>query len=103
MKHRIAEFPGTDRFDLVVLNRAPVELKYNVVATGKVLYEESRAALVEFEAETLSAYFDSLPPPLAGFLNILVHEYIDIDWNEVYKNLQGLSDLETFADHVKNG
>ncbi len=61
LKHRIAGFLGTDRIDLVVLNRAPVELKYNVVTTGKVLYEESRKALVEFEARTLSSYFDSLP------------------------------------------
>ena len=61
LKHRIAEFLGTDQIDLVVLNRAPVELWYNVVATGRVLYEKSRAVLVEFEAETLSFYFDLLP------------------------------------------
>ncbi len=26
--------------------------------------------------------------PIAGFRNILIHEYLDIDWDEVYKNLQ---------------
>ena len=26
--------------------------------------------------------------PLAGFRNILVHEYLEVDWQEVYRNLQ---------------
>jgi uncharacterized protein YutE (UPF0331/DUF86 family) len=38
---------------------------------------------------------------LAGFRSILVHEYIGIDWDEVYRNLQGLSDLKEFAEYVK--
>jgi len=61
LKHRIAEFLATDQIDLVVLSRSPIELRYNVVASGRILYEKSRAVFVEFEAKTLSFYFDSLP------------------------------------------
>ncbi len=59
--HELARLLGTERVDLVVLNRANIELRYSVIATGCPLYEASRAARVEFEAQTLSLYFDYLP------------------------------------------
>ena len=40
--------------------------------------------------------------PLAGFRNILVHEYVGIDWDEVYRNLQSVDDLARFADFVRS-
>jgi uncharacterized protein YutE (UPF0331/DUF86 family) len=39
--------------------------------------------------------------PLAGFRNILVHEYLEVDWQEVYRNLQQISDLSKFAELVR--
>jgi len=39
--------------------------------------------------------------PLAGFRNVLVHEYLGIDWDQVYDNLQQLQDLEQFADAIR--
>jgi uncharacterized protein YutE (UPF0331/DUF86 family) len=36
--------------------------------------------------------------PLAGFRNILVHEYLSVDWDEVYRVLHRLEDLERFAE-----
>ena len=39
--------------------------------------------------------------PIAGFRNILVHEYPGIDWDEVYKNLQEMDDLVRFAELVR--
>ncbi|MFP3868457.1 MAG: type VII toxin-antitoxin system HepT family RNase toxin [Desulfobacteraceae bacterium] len=39
--------------------------------------------------------------PLAGFRNILVHEYIRVDWDEVYKNLQQIDHLAKFAEFVR--
>lgn len=38
--------------------------------------------------------------PIAGFRNILIHEYIDVDWNEVYKNLQNIEDFYQFMNHI---
>jgi uncharacterized protein YutE (UPF0331/DUF86 family) len=39
--------------------------------------------------------------PIAGFRNILVHEYVRIDWDEVYRNLQQLDDLHRFASLIR--
>lgn len=47
--------------DLVILNAAPVELKYAVIASGFLIYEKDKAIRVEFEGDTLSRYFDFLP------------------------------------------
>lgn len=38
--------------------------------------------------------------PIAGFRNILVHEYLRLDWGLVYQNLQRLDDLHNFREHV---
>lgn len=38
---------------------------------------------------------------IAGFRNILVHEYLDLDWDEIYANLQALDDLYVFAKRVR--
>lgn len=40
--------------------------------------------------------------PIAGFRNILVHDYLRIDHPKVYAALtQGLGDLEEFARHIQ--
>ena len=39
--------------------------------------------------------------PIAGFRSILVHEYLEIDWNEVLRHLRRLGDLYNFMEHVK--
>jgi predicted nucleotidyltransferase len=59
--HLLAKLLDTRHVDLVDLNRAPIELRYHVIGTGKLLYEATAAARVEFEAQTLSYYFDYLP------------------------------------------
>jgi uncharacterized protein YutE (UPF0331/DUF86 family) len=39
--------------------------------------------------------------PLAGLRNILIHEYVTIDWNEVYSNFRYLPDLAEFSEAVR--
>ena len=39
--------------------------------------------------------------PIAGFRNILVHDYLDINWDEVYSNLHQLTDISKFMKQVK--
>ncbi len=39
--------------------------------------------------------------PLAGFRNVLVHEYVALDWDLVYQHLARLKDFERFAGHVR--
>ena len=59
--HEISQLLGDSRVDLVILNTAPVELRYNIIAEGCRFYERDVAARVEFEANTLSFYGDMLP------------------------------------------
>jgi len=61
-----------------------------------------------YEAILRLGELGALPPefarrlaPLAGFRNILVHEYLQVDWDKVYKNLQQVDDLARFSDLVR--
>jgi predicted nucleotidyltransferase len=47
--------------DLVILNRAPIELAYAVIAQGELFYERDRAGRIEYEADVMSRYGDYLP------------------------------------------
>ncbi len=60
LAHRLTALLAVD-VDLIDLSRAPIELVYNVIASGQLLYEKDRGARVEFEAHALSRYFDALP------------------------------------------
>ena len=59
--HKLSQLLRGRPVDLVILNTAPVELRYNVIAEGRRVYEQDVAARVEFEANTLSLYGDMLP------------------------------------------
>ncbi len=39
---------------------------------------------------------------IVGFRNIIVHEYMSIDLENVFKNLQNLEDLRKFAFYINN-
>ncbi|MGQ9483235.1 type VII toxin-antitoxin system MntA family adenylyltransferase antitoxin [Chloroflexus sp.] len=49
------------RANLIVLNQAPIELAYAVIAQGTIIYQRSLAERVEYEAEVMSRYGDYLP------------------------------------------
>ena len=53
------------------------------------------------ELGVLPSEFSRKLAPIAGFRNILVHEYLGIDWNEVYSNLKKTSDLVKFAEYIR--
>jgi predicted nucleotidyltransferase len=61
LAHEFGRSLGTDRIDVVLLNRAPVELVFSVIAQGVLLYERSLAEKVEYEATVMSRYYDYLP------------------------------------------
>jgi uncharacterized protein YutE (UPF0331/DUF86 family) len=39
--------------------------------------------------------------PIAGFRNVLIHEYLAVDWDEVYDHLANLDDLLRFAALIR--
>ncbi len=53
----------TDQVDLLILNKAPLEIAYRVFAQGCILYENEnyKKERVRFQAKTFSMYFDFLP------------------------------------------
>ena len=61
LKNKLLSILDSKQVDLVILNDAPIELKYKVVATGKVIFQKNFIVKTEFEADTLSRYFDYLP------------------------------------------
>ena len=61
LAHELSMLLMSGRVDLVILNQAPVELGYGVIASGVLVYEENTVVRVEFEANTLSRYGDYLP------------------------------------------
>jgi uncharacterized protein len=61
LKNKIVNAIDDEKVDLIILNYAPIELKYHVIATGKIIFQESPVIKTEFEADTLSKYFDYLP------------------------------------------
>jgi predicted nucleotidyltransferase len=58
---QLRQLLGVGDVDLIVLNRSPIELKYRVVKTGRLVFCDSLITKVEFEARTLSQYGDYLP------------------------------------------
>ncbi len=61
LAHELGRILGTCDVDVVILNRAPIELAYAIIAQGKLVYERDRATRVEYEAGVLSLYGDYLP------------------------------------------
>ena len=60
-QHAIIQMLNTERVDIVLLDRAPVELAYHIISTGKPLYQRDLLTRVEFEARILGQYGDYLP------------------------------------------
>jgi predicted nucleotidyltransferase len=71
LKNNLLNILNTNQVDLIILNNAPIELKYNIINTGKIIYQKNSIAKVEFEADTLSQYFDYLPVLRAQKADIL--------------------------------
>jgi uncharacterized protein len=55
----LAKTLGSERFDLVVLNRAPLVLRFEVIRYGIVL-KDAPEQRVEFETEVLRQYLDTI-------------------------------------------
>jgi predicted nucleotidyltransferase len=71
LMHQLSVALGTDKVDVIVLNRAPIELAYAVIAQGTRLYERSVEDRVEYEAKVLGLYGDYLPTLRAQRADIL--------------------------------
>jgi uncharacterized protein YutE (UPF0331/DUF86 family) len=68
-------------------------------ARKPVNYYES--FLILGELNILAPDFARRLAPITGFRNILIHEYLGIDWDQVYQNLQNLEDLAIFTEQIR--
>jgi len=59
--HAIVMALNIEKVDVVLLDRAPIELAYGVVSDGRLLYARDLATRIEFEAAILNKYLDYLP------------------------------------------
>lgn len=75
-----------------------------IVKEGLKHPEEYRQAIVILgENGVLPAAFAERLAPLAGFRNILVHEYAEVDLAQVHRRLQAdLPDLERFIHEIES-
>jgi uncharacterized protein YutE (UPF0331/DUF86 family) len=89
--------------NLEVAAQRCLDICHRVISIEKALkpgdYRE--AFLRMSELGVLPPEFARKLSPIAGFRNILVHEYLGLDWNEVYSNLQKTSDLVRFAEYIR--
>jgi len=47
--------------DVVILNEAPPLLAHRVLSQGKLIFERSASARIQFQVKTASRYFDLIP------------------------------------------
>ncbi len=59
------------------------------------------AFLILGEAGILSMDFAKNIAPIAGFRNVLVHEYLKLDWELVFENLQKMDELAEFYGVIR--
>jgi predicted nucleotidyltransferase len=59
--HRLRLSLEANDVDVLILNQAPIELAYGVIAEGTIAFAGSEAARVEYEATVMSRYGDYLP------------------------------------------
>ena len=59
------------------------------------------AFLILGELGVLPASFARSLAPLAGFRNILAHEYLIVDWDHVFGYLQKLDDFKQFREIIR--
>ena len=73
-----------------------------IVIEGAQKPRDYREAILRMgELGVLPPDFANQLAPIAGFRNILVHQYLAVDWDEVYANLRKLDDLSRFAALVR--
>ena len=90
--------------NLEVAAQACIDISHRIIAllgTQKpISYQD--AILKMGDLSVVSVDLSRNLAPIAGFRNILVHEYVTVDWDIVYSNLQQLEDLAEFAARIRS-
>jgi len=89
--------------NLEVAAQCCIDISHRIISL-----ENARKPVDYYEAILCMGELGVLPPdfarhlaPIAGFRNILAHEYASLDWDQVYGNLQQLDDLDHFRELIR--
>jgi uncharacterized protein YutE (UPF0331/DUF86 family) len=105
-----AEFDGDAYLRDIVERNLEVAIQCCIDISNRIIsLEKAQKPRDYYEAILRMGELEVLPPdfarqlaPIAGFRNILVHQYLSVDWDEVYRHLQHLDDLARFAELVRD-
>ncbi|MFP4428902.1 MAG: type VII toxin-antitoxin system HepT family RNase toxin [Desulfovermiculus sp.] len=88
--------------NLEVAAQCCIDICHRIVALERAQKpaDAHEAILRMGELGVLEPWFAKQLAPIAGFRNILVHEYLGLNWDEIYSNLQRMEDFRNFADAV---
>jgi uncharacterized protein YutE (UPF0331/DUF86 family) len=89
--------------NLEVAAQCCIDICHRIIAIeGVQKPRDDREAILRMgELGVLPPDFAGQLAPIAGFRNILIHQYLALDWDEVYDNLRKLDDLSRFAALVR--
>lgn len=89
--------------NLEVAAQCCIDISHRIIALeGALKPRDYHEAIVRMgELGVLPADFAEQLAPIAGFRNILIHDYLVVDWDEVYENLANLDDLYRFATLIR--
>jgi uncharacterized protein YutE (UPF0331/DUF86 family) len=88
---------------LQLATQAVIDIATHIVATTSNKRPQDYEEAIELlgDVGVLPAVFAKSIKPMAGFRNILVHGYIEIDESKVYDNMQrGFADFQSFAEYI---
>jgi uncharacterized protein YutE (UPF0331/DUF86 family) len=90
--------------NLEVAAQACIDISHRIIAiTGAQKRETYRDAILAMgELGIIPCDLALRLAPVAGFRNVLVHDYVAIDWDQVYENLNHLGDLIAFGDQIRH-
>ncbi len=85
---KISRLPGVGETEVLVLNRAPVTMQFEVVSTGRLLHSHDEKFRTNWEVKMLGDYWD-IRPFLQEYDRIffkrLKEGFTDAQWREYYR------------------
>lgn len=90
--------------NLEIIAQCCIDICHRIISiTGVQKPADGREAILRMSAlGVLPDDFARALAPISGFRNILTHEYLEIDWDEVYRNMQHLDELLQFARYIRS-
>ncbi len=88
-------------FSLLVVCQAVIDIAGELAGRRGIRFQDYAGAIGALrQIEGIPADLADVLLPLPGFRNILIHEYVDLDYGRVLEALDGLEPVERFVSAV---